>query len=579
MKKYKNLIRFFKIILGNKKLITCAIFIVMLVGSLLGLMLPQITKNIIDNAITYKNLTLLYFLVLAYFLFNLIKVCMDFILSYLNSIIKKSISAKIKIFLLNHLSKLSGSYFSNIKTGNLLSIVERDIFIVESFSSEDLFSIIIDIISALTALYFLVTIQLDLFIIVIILQITLGISQTLFTKKISSKTYEVRNNYGDISNIMQEYISNIMNIVMTNSKFKFFSKYISKEKVLLKKCMSLDITIASNRSISQIISNFITISIYGYGGFKIISGKMSIGDLIAFQQYTSMLIGPCMNIIRANTRIQQALISINRIFSVLDEPIIIKQENQGERFDENFESIVLKNVSFSYLDTKVLSNINIEFKKGEITSLVGSSGCGKSTIVNLLFRLWDVDEGEILINNIELRKYNLKSLRQNISVVTQDLLLFDDTIFNNLTLNNKVDKQFVEDICKRVGVYKFINELHDGFNTIVGEKGVRLSGGQKQRIAIARALINQSSILIFDEATSALDNISQKNIFDNIKDLLNTKTVILIAHRLSTVKGSDKIYVIDKGNIVEEGSHHELLSNKCYYYNLINNVYEEEALA
>ena len=308
---------------------------------------------------------------------------------------------------------------------------------------------------------------------------------------------------------------------------------------------------------------------------------MSIGDLIAFQQYTGMLIGPCISIIRSNTRIQQSLVSINRIFSILDEPITIQNDNKGKKFKESFDGdILFDGVDFSYNEDKTLDNINIKFEKGKTTALVGSSGYGKSTIVNLLFRLWDIDKGKIMVDNIDIKDYNLKSLRKNISIVTQDLLLFDDSILNNLTLGNKnISKEYVKDICNRVDIYNFINELPNGFDTIIGEKGVKLSGGQKQRVAIARALISKSSIVIFDEATSALDNISQKTILENINDLLENKTVIVIAHRLSTIKNADKIYVIDKGKVIESGSHEELILNESTYYSLVNEQKQELVLS
>lgn len=576
MKNYKTLVRFFKIIMQNKKLIIFSIFIVMVLSSVIDLLLPQFTKNIIDKAIKLKNSNLLFKLIIGYLLFNLIQIFLDLILQYINAKLKKSMSVKLKIYLLNHLSKLSGHYYSNIKTGNLLSILERDLFVVESFGFDVIFTIIMDIFTALIAFGFLVHMQFDLLIIIIVLQIFLAYSQSKFSTKISTQTEEVRDNYGDISNLTQEYISNIMHVVISNSYFKFFKTYINKERKLLKKCLNLDLIIMSNFSISQVLGTLISASIYGIGGLKVINNKMTIGDLIIFQQYTSMFIGPCVRVIKSNTRIQQAVVSINRIFTILDEPITIKQDNTGKKvYKDLVQNIIFKDVCFSYENINVLNNINLNFEKGNVTSLVGTSGCGKSTIINLLFRLWEVDKGSIFINDVELKEYNLKSLRKNISIVTQDILLFDDTIFNNLTLNNKVNINFVEDICKKVDIYGFIDNLPNKFNTIVGEKGVKLSGGQKQRIAIARALINQANILIFDEATSALDNLSQSLILDNIKDLLKDKIVILIAHRLSTVVDSDKIYVINEGKVVEKGTHCELIKNKNIYYKLTNNSFEE----
>lgn len=572
MNNSKNIKRFFKIVFKNNKTITFIAFIIMIITSVFDLFIPQITRLILDEAIINSKTNLLIKLVLIYATISIFSALFTVLLDYICSKMKKSVSIKLKIKLLKHLSKLCGNYYTNIKTGNILSIIEADMFTVENLGAEILFSLIIDVITACIALFFLVRMDLDLLIIVIILQVLLTLSQSRFTKIISSKTNEIRQKDGEICNIVQEYVSNIMSVVISKSRFKFFKKYIKQEKILLNKCINLDIIISSNISISRILSSLVMLTIYGYGGIKIIKGKMTIGELIAFQQYTGMLIGPCINIIRSNTRIQQSLVSINRIFSILDEPIIIKHDNNGRMLNNNFSGdIIFNEVGFSYDEDKVLDNINIKFEKGKTTALVGPSGCGKSTITNLLFRLWDVNEGNIMIDNIDIKDYNLKSLRQNISIVAQNLLLFDDSILNNLTLGNKnISKEYIEDICHRVDIYNFIDSLPNGFETIIGENGVKLSGGQKQRVAIARALISNSSIIIFDEATSALDNVSQKNILKNINNLLENKTVIVIAHRLSTIKNADKIYVIDKGNVIESGRHEDLILNESIYYSLVN---------
>lgn len=213
-----------------------------------------------------------------------------------------------------------------------------------------------------------------------------------------------------------------------------------------------------------------------------------------------------------------------------------------------------------------MDGINIVFKPYETTALVGSSGSGKSTIINLIFRMWDVDDGEIYINNVDIREYNLKNLRKNISIVTQDSLLFDDTIKNNILLNRKnIEEGKFINLCNKLRINEFVDDLEDGFDTIIGENGVKLSGGQKQRLSIARALLGNEKIIIFDEATSALDNISQKIVLKTIKEFTKEKTVIFIAHRISTIVDADKIYVLENGKVIEEGNHIELLKNNKVY--------------
>ena len=403
-------------------------------------------------------------------------------LEYIYSKLRIKLSIYLKTKVLKHLSKLSGQYYSNIKTGEILNIIENDIAILGNIGVETLFSLIMDLIIAVISFTLLIKMQSELLIMVIILQLIILLVQSKFTNLIAKKTSEIRTYNGKLANIIQEYIFNIMNVVISKSTLYFFRRYFKSQRELAKNKIKLDVIFYSNIAISSVLANLIIIFIYGFGGLKIIKGEMSIGELIVFQQYTNMLITPCIRIIKSNTKIQQSLVSIDRVFSILDENIDIIQNNNGKLFDPNLESdIQLCNVNFAYGNKKILNNINMSFKNGCITAIIGSSGCGKSTLVNLLFRLWDIDKGEILIDGESIKKYNLKSFRKNISIISQDLLLLDDSIFNNLTLGrNKISLQKVEDVCNNVGLLEYINGLEDGFNTNIGENGTKLSGGQKQ---------------------------------------------------------------------------------------------------
>ncbi|HBF7083364.1 TPA: ABC transporter ATP-binding protein, partial [Clostridioides difficile] len=476
------------------------------------------------------------------------------------------VTSSFKIKLFHHLSKLSGKYFSNIKSGNIFSIVEQDLYIVEGFNAELLFSIIMNFITAICSVYFLFMMSKDMLFIVVILQILLILSQSKIRKLISKMTREIRNLDGNLVNISQEYISNIMNVVISKSKKIFLKRYIKQMKSIIEKNMIINLIMVSNISISKILSGMISATIYGYGGYKIISGKLSIGELIAFQQYTGMLVNPCINIIRSANKIEQVKVSIDRIYSIIDEPIEIFSPLKSNIFGSNLEhkpieNIEFKNVYFKYSDkdNQVLNGVNLSFSKGKTTAIVGGSGCGKSTISNLIYRLWDVSEGEITINGINIKNVNLAFLRKNINVVTQDVLIFDNTIRDNISLGKNIEDEEILSICNIVGMKDFIESLEDGLYSIVGEKGVKMSGGQKQRIAMARALAGNSDILVFDESTSSLDNISQKEIMKNMKEVIKDKIVIIIAHRLSTIKDADNIYVIKDGQVAESGSDEELI--------------------
>lgn len=571
----KNLIRFSKLVIHRNRVNLIFSFIFVCIISIIDLFLPQITRLIIDEGINNENITLLIKLIILYGLIKVLSSLFNLILSYLYSLMKNKVTISLKIKLLNHVSKLSGRYYSNMKTGNTLSIIENDIFVLKNFGAELIFSILENLITAIVAIFFLMKIRYDLFLVVLILQVSLALIQTKITKIISKDTKEVREESGIISNITQEYISNIMSIVITKSKLKFFISYLRKERNLARKFLRLDMIMAGNISASQILNGFVTMSVYGFGGYNIINKKMTIGELIAFQQYTSFLIGPCISIIRSINRIQQSKVSIDRVYSIIDEEIEIKVNNMGHIINlKNCNSIKLSNVYFKYYNDSdyVLDNISMEFRKGEITALVGGSGCGKSTIINLIYRLWDVTDGNIFIDNINIKDINLKSLRDNITIVTQDLLIFDDTIKNNIIINNNVSDEILNEICKIVGLNDYINTLDNGLDTIVGEKGTKISGGQKQRIALARALISNNNILILDEATSSLDNISQNAILNNISKYIKDKIVIIIAHRLSTIKSANNIYVLEKGTVIESGNNKELFEANGMYKKLVKAI-------
>ncbi|MGO0883713.1 ABC transporter ATP-binding protein [Clostridioides difficile] len=571
----KNLFRFLKLIIKQNKTKLIVAFIVTFIISILDLSMPQITRRIIDDGIEYGNIEILIKLVIIYILVTIFSSIFEILLAYLYSSIKNKATVNLKVKLLNHISKLSGRYYSNIKTGNILSVINTDMYMLENFSAELIFTMLVNIFTAIISLYFLVKIQTDLFLVVCILQIILTILQGKITKVITLKTSEIRNDGGNLSNLIQEYISNIMNIIVSKSKMKFFSSYLNKERNLIHKFLKLDMIISGNFAISGIITGLITISIFGYGGYKIIKGNMTLGELLAFQMYSGMLIGPCVSIVRANTRIGQAKASINRVYSILDEKVDIKVNNLGYRLVKNDCNIIeFKNVYFKYdKDGKyILNDMNLKFEKGKISAIVGGSGCGKSTIVNLIYRLWDINNGVILFDKFKIDEINLKSLRNSINIVTQDVLIFDDTIKNNIILNYEINDNELNEIIYKVGLNDFIDSLNCGLETIVGERGIKISGGQKQRIALARAIISDRDILVFDEATSALDNISQEKILKNISFYLKNKIVIIIAHRLSTIKEADIIYVIENGKVIESGNDDTLLSKDGLYKTLVSAI-------
>ena len=303
---------------------------------------------------------------------------------------------------------------------------------------------------------------------------------------------------------------------------------------------------------------------YLFGGMLIIYTNMSIGELISFLQYTTLLISPCMFLISYNLKIHQISVSLGKIYDEL-ENITTSNHGTGKlNCNEKINTIEFESVSFSYENIGIIDNLTFLLKSGEITALIGESGCGKSTIVNLIYRLWDADAGKILINGKEIGNYEICSLRNRICVIGQEVLILDDSIVDNVLLEDreKMKIEKFDEICTILNIDKLVTNRE---RESVGENGKNISGGQKQKVAIARALLRECDVFIFDEATSALDNISQQKVLSGIMPYLENKIVLIIAHRMETIKNADKILVMEKGKIVEEGKHNELLEKDGVY--------------
>lgn len=573
----KNIEKFLKYVCKNNKKKICISAIFVILVTVFDLYLPLLLKKIIDKGIMEKDINILLRFVVIYFLIQLMSILIEFILNYIYSLMRNSIAIKIRLKILKHISDLSGNYYTNKKTGNVLSIIQSDIDAIERLDAELVFSLVKDSFTAIAALYFMIRLQLDLFLLVVFLQLLLFLLQRIFTKKIHVNISKIRKEYGEITNVVQEYVLNIMSVVISKSRKFFISDYIKRERKMIYKNIKTDMLYSGNISVAIAINSAITMILYGYGGYKIISGNLTLGTLLAFQSYSAMLLGPCMSIVNANNRIQQAKVSVDRVYSLLDEKSEITDIKDSIILNKgNIEKIEFNNVSFSYTscerkDAYILKNLNLVFSKGSICALVGNSGCGKSTIINLLYRLWDVDSGSILIDGNNIKNVNLNSLRKHISIVTQDCIIFDATIKENICLGKKISDEHLRLICDKVGLSEYISCLKEGINTKIGERGVKISGGQKQRIAIARTILNDSDIIVLDEATSALDNISQSDIIKNLKGYLNNKIVVIIAHRLSTIRDVDNIYVLNDGKVIDNGNHENLLRHSYQYKKLYYN--------
>lgn len=374
---------------------------------------------------------------------------------------------------------------------------------------------------------------------------------------------------GILNSSAQEIIANLFSFIENGLKGFFFKNYFKLEDNYAKNSVHTSFILAFNRAVLNFLNSLTVATILGYGGYKVIAGSLSLGGLVSFNLYSQRFIGPITQLAQYNTEIVTSMISWKRIKELLDKPMSVKNGNEEINI---FGDIEFENVKFSYdKENKVFDNLNLKFEKGKVHAIVGPSGVGKTTLIHLLLRLWDVNSGTIYLKGHDIKKINIENLRDQISLVSQNIFLLNDNIYNNIVLDNKeVSREKLDEVLRQADIYDFINSLPDKLNTMIGENGIKVSGGEKQRISIARALLKNSSILIFDEATSMLDNETEENIISQLLSVFKNKTIILIAHRLSTVKNADIIYVLRDGQVIERGNHKELIEEEGFYYNLCN---------
>lgn len=425
-----------------------------------------------------------------------------------------------------------------------------------------------NLITVIGLAFFLITLQFDLLLILIAFQIILYLAQRFYNKKIEQVTISIRNAIGKLNSSAQEMIGNLFSFSEGGLKDFFQKKHNKLETDYAKANIKGGYTIALNHSVLNFINAVTVAVLLGYGGYKVIIGSLSYGGLVTFNLYSQRFMAPILQLVQFNNDLTTCNIAWNRLNNLLNTKIDVKNGTQTKAIQGN---IKFEDVTFYYEEKKpVLHDVFMEFKKGEIYAIVGPSGAGKTTLMHLLFRLWDCISGSITVDGIDIKDFDIDCLRGQISIVSQNIFLLNDTIYNNIVLGKEIADEELQHILVQAGLHEFINTLPNKLETVVGENGIKLSGGEKQRISIARALLKKNPILIFDEATSMLDNETEEKIISILLDSFKDTTIILIAHRLSTVKNANTIYVLNNGTIMEHGSHDQLLEQKGIYYHLYN---------
>ncbi len=541
-------------------------FVCLMAQSLCATMIPIIGVKIIDDGIIGYNVKLLLILSAISFLLCVIQNLMKYITEYIYNDISGKISLNLRTTILQHFGELDGKFYSNIKSGEINSLIINDVGNVQQLCSQTIFVAIASCIQAIPLICYLAWLNLKLFILILTVQPMFIILQNIIAKKIEKTSIEIRNSFTDYSGKLQEYLFSPMNAIKINAISFITKKIIDGMKRNIKATVDLFMNISKGQINANFKANLLAIIVYLIGGFLVVHGEATIGTLMIFVQYSGSVLVPFTQIEQLNMKIKQTNISIDKINDFINYEANVKTDSRGLREGILRGNIKFSNVRFSYDENIIFDNLNLNFSKGTMTALVGKSGIGKTTITNLLFRFWDVQSGIIEIDGIDIKNFDLEYLRNNICIITQEILLFNDSIYNNLTIGREgFSQEEIEDVCKIVDIYDFIMSLENAFDTIVGERGIKLSGGQKQRLSIASALLTKCPIVILDEATSALDNETQMIIQKNLYKIFKDKTVIIIAHRLSTIIAADNINVILNGKIIESGTHEQLMEEAGVY--------------
>ncbi|AJR03534.1 ABC transporter ATP-binding protein [Siansivirga zeaxanthinifaciens] len=539
---------------------------------------PYITKYTVDNSIAVKDSKSFFFYIEIMFAVLVLQTVFQLAFIYYAAWLGQNLVRDVRIKLFNHLLRFKMKYYDNSSVGVLITRAVTDMERIADIFGQGLFMIFRDLLTMLVVFGVMVFINWRLSLIVLVMLPLLLYSTRLFQKYMKIAFEEVRNEVSNLNSFVQERLTGMKILQLFTRETTEYKNF----KAINKRHQDAWLKTVWYNSIffplADLVSSVCIGGVAWYGGLNIVlkGAGVSQGDLIAFIMFIPMLFRPLRQIADKFNTLQMGLVAANRVFNVLDTTSQI--DDTGTYVSENFKGdITFKDVVFSYVkDEPVLKGVSFEAKSGETIAIVGATGAGKSTIINLLNRFYEIDNGHIFVDGIDIKEVTLNSLRTQIAVVLQDVFLFADTILNNIRLNNTdITEADVEAAAREIGVHDFIATLPGGYHYNVKERGAMLSSGQRQLISFLRAYVTNPSILVLDEATSSVDSHSEQLLQNATDKITKGRTSIVIAHRLATIKKADKIIVMDAGKIMEQGTHDELLQKENGYY---KNLYEVQFL-
>jgi subfamily B ATP-binding cassette protein MsbA len=536
-----------------------------------------LVKPALDEVFINKDAKKLFLLPMIIILIFLLKGVFNYIQAYLMNFVGLRVVANLREKLYNHLQTLSLSFFTKTPTGILISRITNDVNLIQGSVSNVVTGLLKDVftILALTGVVFYQNWKLAIIAFIVFPLAILPIKE--FGKRLRKFSRKSQQRMGSITTFLHETITGNRIVKAFNMEGyekrrfarendRFFTMVFKRAKIR-----------ALSHPLMELIGGVGAALIIWVGGYSVIRGEMTPGTFFSFMAALFMLYNPIRDLNKVNLEIQEGLAAAVRVYEILDTLPEIQDEEGAISLPSISKEIDFRKVIFKYDGEPVLKDISFRVTAGEVVAIVGMSGAGKTSLVNLLPRFYDVEEGQILIDGFDIRKVTIQSLRDQIGLVTQQTILFNDTVRNNIVYGslNRTDQEMIK-AAKAANAHNFIMRLPQGYDTIIGEQGVKLSGGERQRLSIARALLKNAPILILDEATSSLDSDSEAEVQKALERLMENRTVFVIAHRLSTIRNAHRIFVLSDGHIVEEGTHDELMALGGEYRRLYNLQFKDD---
>ncbi len=543
-------------------------------GAMLNIVSPIIAGRVIDVTIV-KALSELWLYAAAIIVLTLSSGGMSFLHEYLSEALAQRIVYRIRISIYRHLQDLSYSFYDRVDSGQIITRVTRDTENIGRLLGFALPNIIGSVATLVIVVTILLTTNFRLALIALAIVPLIAVVSLSFNRFVRPLFERIWIETSGMSAMIQETVSGFKALKTLGAEEEMFKRFEKKNREIYDIGMrSVFLSSLTWPSLGLIIG-IGSAAVYWYGGFQVIGGEISLGQLVTFTMYLGMLVWPIMLIGFVLSRYAEAMVSARRIFEVLDTEPEVKEKPGAIELKNVRGEVFFKDVVFGYdKDKPILRGMSFKVKPGEKAALVGATGSGKSTVIKLIPRFYDPQEGCILIDGVDIRDVKISSLRKHIGIVHQDVFLFPTTIRENIAYGKpNATQDEIERAAKAARIHDFIMSLPKGYDTVVGERGVTLSGGQRQRLAIARALLVNPSILILDDSTSSVDAETEKEIYESLKELVKNKTVFIVTQRLSTLKLSERIIVIEDGRVVEDGAHEELMGKGGVYARLYVSQY------